>query len=223
MPVTHGLGAYLEGVYILHSEGVPAIGARLADLLGVKPPSVTEAMHRLTKQGLALMDARHVFTLTEEGWRHAEGMMRRHRIAERWLTDVVGLDWAQADVEALKLQHAFSEEVADRLSAMMSHPKTCPHGNPIPGNWETPSYYGLLLTEAAPGSEVVVERILEHAEVDFRLLRYLWDHGILPGAHVVVGETIPGGGTLAVTRDGQEVILGLSAAAKIQVRPAEAN
>ena len=130
------LDEYLEAAYILESEGVAVIGARLAEHIGVRPPSVTEAIRRLEKKGLATMDAHHVVQLTSEGRVRAEGLVRRHRIAERWLTDVLGFDWAQADEEAAKLMFAFSDEVANRLSSMMDSPETCPHGNPIPRSEE---------------------------------------------------------------------------------------
>jgi len=221
LAASHGLDEYLEAVYILESENVSVIGARVADFLGVKAPSVTEAMHKLEKRGLVQLDDHHVASLTPQGLERAESLIRRHRIAERWLTDVVGLDWAQADVEAHKLEHALSMEVADRLSKMMEDPRTCPHGNPIPGNWEKPSYYGLTLDALSPGDEVIVERVLEHAEVDLKLLRYLWQHGLLPGAHLTMIDTVDGADMVTLLRDGHEVSLGTRAASKIQVRPAK--
>ncbi|MSQ14565.1 MAG: metal-dependent transcriptional regulator [Dehalococcoidia bacterium] len=221
MPASHGLDEYLEAVYILESENISVIGARVADLLGVRAPSVTEAVHKLEKRGLAALDEHHVISLTPQGWERAESLIRRHRIAERWLTDVIGLDWAQADEEAHKLEHALSMEVADRISKMMEDPKTCPHGNPIPGNWERPSYYGLTLDALLPGEEAIMERVLEHAEVDLTLLRYLWHHGLLPGARMTMIETVEGADIVTVLRDGHEVSLGIRAASKIQVRPVD--
>ncbi|MBI2887037.1 MAG: metal-dependent transcriptional regulator [Chloroflexi bacterium] len=220
MPSAHGLDEYLEAVYILEVEGISVIGARVADLLGVRAPSVTEALRRLEQRGMVVMDDHRTIVLTPQGWERAEGLIRRHRLAERWLTDVLALDWADADVEAHRLEHAFSQEVADRLSAMMGHPRTCPHGNPIPGNWPSPGFCGLSLDQVAPGEAVEVERLLEHAEVDQKLLKYLWQHQILPGTLVTMVEQLPGAGTLTVRRGQDEVVLGIRAASKIQVRPA---
>lgn len=220
MPPSYALDDYLEAIYILDTEGVAVIGARVADLLGVRAPSVTEALHRLEQRELITQDDRRVIALTPQGRERAEGLIRVHRIAERWLTDVVGFDWAQADVEAHKLEHAMSGEVASRLSEMMGRPKTCPHGNPIPGNWATPSYFGLTLDQVPPGDKVVVERVLEHAEVDQKLLKYLWQYRILPGALVMMVDIVPGAGTITVQRDQEQVQLGIRAASKIQVRPA---
>ena len=220
MPPSYALDDYLEAIYILDTEGVAVIGARVADLLGVRAPSVTEALHRLEQRELITQDDRRVIALTPQGRERAEGLIRVHRIVERWLTDVVGFDWAQADVEAHRLEHAMSGEVADRLSEMMGHPKTCPHGNPIPGNWITPTYFGLTLDQGHPGDKLVVERVLEHAEVDQKLLKYLWQYRILPGALVTMVDIVPGAGTITVQQDQEQVQLGIRAASKIQVRPA---
>ena len=221
MPRPYALDEYLETVYILESERVTVIGARVAEFLGVRAPTVTEALHRLEKRGLIHVDEHHVISLTPEGQDQAESIVRRHRIAERWLTDVIGLDWAQADVEANKLAHAFSGEVVERLSQIMGDPKTCPHGNPIPGNWPRPVYSDLPLDDAPAGEEMIVERVVEHAEVDLKLLRYLWGQGMVPGVHVIVLDKVLGAGTVTILRDGREIALGIGAASKIQVRPAK--
>jgi len=210
---------YLEAVYILESEGVAVIGARVAEFLSVTPPSVTEALQRLQKRGLTSLGEHHLIALTESGRNRAEALVRRHRIAERWLTDVLGLDWAQADVEASKLAQAFSLDVADRLSRLMDNPETCPHGNPIPGNNHQPLHSGPRLDDMAMGEEAVVERVVEHAEVDAKLLHYLWRLGILPGVRLKVTDKVPGAGTVVVLRNGEEIALGLEAASKIQVQP----
>jgi len=215
------LDEYLEAAYILESEGVAVIGARLAEHLGVKPPSVTEAIRRLEKHGYVTMDAHHVVHFTADGRQRAAGLVRRHRIAERWLTDVLGFDWAQADVEAEKLAYAFSDDVADRLSMLMDSPSTCPHGNPIPGSAAPstqPALGGLSLDEAPIGADMLVERVVEHAEVDLKLLRYLWGMGLVPGASVTVLDRVPGAGTLTVLRTGEEITIGQAAASKVHVR-----
>lgn len=219
MPRSYALEEYLEAIYILESEGMNVIGARLADFLKVRAPSVTEALKRLEKRGLITVDLHHAIALTPVGKQEAEDLVRRHRVAERWLTDVIGLDWAQADVEATKLAHAFSADVTNRLSHLMDDPKTCPHGNPIPGNWEFPTYAGQRLDTAPLGETMVVERVVEAAEVDLKLLRYLWGQGILPGAQLTVVEQVLGAGTITVMRNGEEVALGMAAASKIHVHP----
>lgn len=220
MPRSYALDDYLEAIYILESEGVSVIGARVADFLSVTAPSVTEAMQRLAKRQLITV-SHHAIELTLEGRGVAEGLVRRHRIAERWLTDVLGLDWAQADVEANKLAQAFSLDVADRLSRLMDNPETCPHGNPIPGNATGQPHSGPRLDEIPAGVETMVERVVEHAEVDSKLLHYLWRLGVVPGVQLTVTDKVPGAGTVVVRRrDGEEFTLGMNAASKIQVQTA---
>lgn len=217
MPRRYGFEEYLETIYILESEGVTVIGARIAEFMGVRAPSVTEALHRLQRSNLISVDE-HVISLTSQGRIEAESVVRRHRVAERWLTDVLGFDWAKADEEANKLSHAFSTEVVERLSEIMGKPRTCPHGNPIPGNWPRLSFSGLKLDDAPEGVDLVVERVVEHAEVDAKLLRYLWSHGVVPGVHITLLDKVSGAGTVTVRLNGQEISLGISAASKVEVR-----
>ena len=214
----YALEEYLETIYILESEGMTVIGARVAEFMGFRAPSVTEALHRLQREHLIEVDQHHVISLTAEGRVEAESVVRRHRVAERWLTDVLGFDWAKADEEANKLSHAFSPEVVERLSEVMGEPRTCPHGNPIPGNWPRLSFSGLKLEDAPQGVDLVVERVVEHAEVDAKLLRYLWSNGVVPGVHIMVLDKVTGAGTVTVRLNGQEVSLGISAASKVEVR-----
>lgn len=219
------LDEYLEAAYILETEGVPVIGARLAEHLGVRPPSVTEAIRRLEKHGYVTMDAHHVVHFTPEGRSRAQSLVRRHRIAERWLTDVLGFDWAQADAEAEKLAYAFSDDVANRLNELMHSPSTCPHGNPIPkpgGDAPDVLPSGPSLDDAPVGVEMEVERVVEHAEVDLKLLRYLWGQGLVPGTRVTVIDRVPGAGTVTILRNGEEIIIGQVAASKVHVRPVAA-
>ena len=110
------------------------IGVRLAERIGVSAPTMTETLKRMVGQGYVVVDNRKEISLTENGREVAESVVRRHRLSERWLTDVLGLDWAKAHQEACKLEHAISAEVEERLARMLEHPSTCPHGNPIPGS-----------------------------------------------------------------------------------------
>lgn len=220
MPRSYALEEYLEAIYVLTTEGVPVIGARMADFLNVRAPSVTQALRRLEKSDLITQNEHHVVSLTPSGLEQAASLVRRHRLAERWLTDVLGFDWAKADTEATKLAHAFSDDVADRLSKEMRYPETCPHGNPIPGNSSAPFETGKRLDEVPIGESVVVLRVVEHAEVDLHLLQYLWGHGILPGVQLTVIDNIPGAGAIAVVLGSEEITIGLNAASKIEVRKA---
>src|SRR3982075_3726160 len=116
------------------SEGEPTRSARLADWLGVSRPTVTIALRRMTRDGMVRMSRSKEIELTSAGMKAAESIVRRHRIMERWLTDGLGLDWGAADEEAARLEHAVSETVERRLYEVLGRPRTCPHGNPIPGH-----------------------------------------------------------------------------------------
>ena len=108
--------------------------ARLADWLSVSRPTVTVALRRMTRDGMVRLDAHKEIELTARGDQAAAAIVRRHRIMERWLTDVLGLDWVTADTEAERLEHAVSQVVEETLYRSLGRPKTCPHGNPIPGH-----------------------------------------------------------------------------------------
>lgn len=213
---------YLEAIYTMASEGQPPIGARLAERLSVSPPTVTDTLQRMQKQGLITLTVRKEICLTERGREVAETLTRRHRLSERWLTDVLGLNWARVHEEACKLEHAISAEVEERLSESLGRPTTCPHGNPIPGTpGEAPPADLLTLDRVAAGGRVVVERISEAAESDARLLQYLERQGVRPGAELFVEEVVPPDGPIVMRAGEHTAALGKEAATKIWVRPAE--
>ena len=219
MSTNHVYEEYLEAIYVMEVEGVTVIGSRLAQYLGVSAPTVTETLQRIARHGLAVMNERKEVQLTPVGRERGEIQVRRHRLLERWMTDSLGMDWAQAHLEACKLDHIISPEIESRLSSALGDPPTCPHGNPIPGNWDNPFYAGIPLDKVQPGDEVTVERILEHVEIEVALLRYLWNHGIKPGASLKIVDVAPSAGTIIVQNDGERVSLGVEAASKIHVRP----
>jgi DtxR family Mn-dependent transcriptional regulator len=144
-------------------------------------------------------------------------MARRHRLLERWLTDILGLDWMDAHEEAHRLEHALSPRVEDRLATMLGMPSTCPHGNPIPGMAPRPGTRPFPLDQTPEGATVTVERITEEAEADRKLLEHLWRNGVRPGTRLTVQEIAPWAGTITTVTDGRMVVLGLAAAAKIWV------
>src|SRR5467141_5251609 len=155
------------------SEGEPTRSARLADWLGVSRPTVTVALRRMTRDGMVRMNNRKEIELTVAGRRAAESIVRRHRIMERWLTDVLGLDWVTADAEAERLEHAVSEVVEQTLYRSLGRPKTCPHGNPIPGH-STMRANELRLSALRPGDSGTITCISEVAQREAPpLLQYL--------------------------------------------------
>lgn len=185
MPKTHGVEEYLEAIYVLDAEGHAVLSSRLADFLGVARPTVTQTMQRMTASGFVTAGEGKEIVLTTEGRRRAEQVVRRHRLLERWLTDELGLDWAEAHVEAGRLEHAMSKAVEDRLYEKLGRPTTCPHGNVIPGTG-LKQPIGTPLTEIHLPVTVTVLRIVEQAEEDLELLRFLHQSGIVPGAEMKV-------------------------------------
>ncbi len=208
---------YLAAIYDLSGSGKPVIGARLAKHMKFSPPAVTEALQRMARVGYIKFGAGKEISLTQKGKALAEVMARRHRLLERWLTDILGLDWTEAHEEAHRLEHALSPKVEDRLAAILGMPSTCPHGNPIPGMARKSSTHPFPLDQAKEGTTVVVERITEEAEADRKLLEHLWQNGVRPGMKLKIQEVAPWAGTITTTSDGKTIVLGLAAAGKIWV------
>jgi DtxR family Mn-dependent transcriptional regulator len=208
---------YLKVVYELEEEGVPVIRARLAGRLGHSGPTVTEVVRRLAADGLLETDKR-ALRLSLEGRRRAEAVVRKHRLAERLLADVVGLAWSKVHQEAERWEHVISDEVEQRLVVLLANPVTCPHGNPIPGSGG-PRRRLRLLSGAVAGDEVVLEQLTEALEMDFDALAYLDSHGFRPGARAEVKErTTDGALTLAVQGVTLVVSPGLAAQLYVQER-----
>jgi DtxR family Mn-dependent transcriptional regulator len=212
---------YLAAIFDLGGSGHPVIAARLAKHMGISAPAVTEAIHRMVRGHYVKVGRGKELVLTPRGREVAEVMARRHRLLERWLTDILGLNWTDAHEEAHRLEHAISPRVELRLAELLGMPSTCPHGNPIPGMAAGPPVEPFPLAQAAEGMTVVVERITEEAEADKNLLEHLWRNEVRPGRRLRITEVAPWAGTITAAGDGQTIALGLPAAAKIWVyRPA---
>jgi DtxR family Mn-dependent transcriptional regulator len=191
---------YLETIFALEEEGIPVIQARLAERLGKAAPSVSEMLDRLETDGLITRSARQI-AMTDKGAVLARGVVRKHRLAERLLVDVIGLDWDKAHVEAGRWEHVISDDVEERLVELLGDPATCPHGNPIPGAHTRPAEQKSL-DDAVPGERIRLERITESVEHEAASLSYLGDHGLTPGATAVIQARAPDGTlTLAVGED----------------------
>jgi DtxR family Mn-dependent transcriptional regulator len=216
-PVTHALEDYLKAIYQLSEESRPVIAARLAAETGVSPSTIFATVRRLAKEGYVTINRRKEIHLTQDGRRVAENIVRRHFLTERFLTDLLGLDWVKAHQEAHRLEHAISQEVEERLARLLSHPTTCPHGNPIPGASSTPAAKTMPLNEVVDGQDVELAYITEGGERDVRLLSYLEQHGLRPGAKVHVLDVAPSLGMMTLEVGGDSFSLGLEAAKKIRV------
>ena len=210
---------YLEAVYYMWAEGQPLRSSRLADWLGVSRPTVAAAVRRMTRDGLVRMNGHKEIELTPLGRRAAESIVRRHRIMERWLTDVLGLDWVTADAEAARLEHAVSAVVEERLYEVLGRPRTCPHGNPIPGHSEA-SPREVRLSSLRPGAAAGVSRVSEVAEREAPLLlAYLSERGLVPGREIEVLEVDEVAKTIRVSAGEREVTLSHETAAKLWAIP----
>ena len=211
---------YLEAIYYIQNEGEAVRSARLADWLSVSRPTVTVAVRRMSRDGLARLNARKEVELTPRGRRMAESIVRRHRIMERWLTDGLGLDWVTADEEAARLEHAVSDVVEKRLYEVLGRPATCPHGNPIPGYSEA-APNELRLTDVQAGTRASVTRVSEVAEREAPLLlAYLHERKLVPGQVIAVQEVDRVGRTLRVKAGKRVVTMSQETAAKVWVVPA---
>jgi DtxR family transcriptional regulator, Mn-dependent transcriptional regulator len=208
---------YLESIYCIAGEGETVRPSRLASWLGVSAPTVSDALQRLARDGWIDVASDRSVTLTDEGEHAASAIVRRHRVRERWLVDVLAFDWATADIEADGLSSAFSEAVIDRLDRSMDSPSTCPHGNPIPGR--LPGYGTLIaLADLETGAPARVRRISEVAEHEARaLLTMLAGHGIAEGTELEVVDADADPGELCVSNNGRTFRLALESAKWIWV------
>jgi len=180
---------YLEAILEIEEEGTIPIRARLVERLGLSAPAVSETVNRLVDHGYAeLLDDRSL-RLTTKGREVATSIVRRHRLAERLLVDVIGLEWEKVHKEADRWEHAISADVEEKLVLLLGDPATCPHGNPIPGSGhkvEGPA--SIPLTQMQPGP-VIVRRISEKAEIDDDAIAFLAGAALIPGSDAVVVST----------------------------------
>ncbi len=199
---------YSETVFELAEDGVEVIQARIAERLQVSRPAVSEMIRRMQKEGLVDIDDDSVISLTEDGRRLATTVVRRHRLAERFLTDVLELSWAEAHHEAGRWEHIISPSVEAALTRVLGDPNTCPHGNPIPGTDYTMPEGALPLAEVGVDAAFTVQRIPEALEFEPGQLAFLEDGGLLPGRVGTVLSSAPDG-TTTVSMDGN--VVGVSA------------
>jgi DtxR family Mn-dependent transcriptional regulator len=208
---------YLETIFALEEEGIPVIQARLAERLGKAAPSVSEMLDRLEADDLIVRSARQI-TMTDKGAILAASVVRKHRLAERLLVDIIGLDWDKAHVEAGRWEHVISDDVEAHLVVLLGNPTTCPHGNPIPGV-EPVGPEQRRLADAQPGDRIRLERITESVEHDTASLTYLGDHGLTPGSTALIQARAPDG-TLTLVVGDEAIALGTAMTQRMFVAPA---
>lgn len=204
---------YCEAIWELREDDITVIQARIAERLEVSRPAVSEMIHRMDSEGL--LDIGKSITLTDSGRTLAERVVRRHRLAERFLTDILELPWALAHEEAGKWEHVISAPVEEAMTRVLGDPTTCPHGNPIPGaSYEVPDT--APLGEIEVGSGFTIDRIPEELEFTPGLLDFLEQNDLVPGSQGVLTAMSPDG-TATVEIDGRTIGVGAFATDRILV------
>jgi DtxR family Mn-dependent transcriptional regulator len=208
---------YLRTILDLEEEDIVPLRARISERLGHSGPTVSQTIARMERDGLVRVEGNRHLELTDVGRRRATHVMRKHRLAERLLSDVIGLDWAYVHDEACRWEHVMSEKVERRLLEMLGHPTESPYGNPIPGLDELGDEPAGRFMEGvvrlldfaranADGASAVVRRLGEPVQFDPEVLHELQNAGVVPGATV----TVTGSGTaVTLSVDGSEAPLQL--------------
>ncbi len=209
---------YLEAVYRLEREGPGVTTSGLATELGVAPASVSGMLKKLASEGYVEHRARGEARLTSKGLEVAVRVIRRHRLAERLLTDILGMPWDEVHGEACRLEHAISDRVEEHLVRLLGDPSVCPHGHPIPpADGSEPPRPGVPLSQAMPGERVIVHGVTEVSEI----LRYLDEIGLRPGVTITVLEKAPLGGPITLSVGEKSPAVSLELARMISVVPAK--
>ena len=204
---------YAEAIWEIEEESIPVIQARIADWLGVSRASVSEMVHRMADEGLVTIQDE--IRLTDAGRHLAAVIVRRHRLAERFLSEVLKLPWAKVHAEAEVWETAISDDVEKAMWETMEDPKTCPHGNPIPGAGYKPPKMKPL-ADMALGESLRLERISEELELDADMMDYLDTSGLRPDAAVELLAKDPHG-ALTISVNGTPVGVGVFAAERLFV------
>ncbi|HWX98025.1 MAG TPA: metal-dependent transcriptional regulator [Solirubrobacteraceae bacterium] len=197
---------YLQILFWLQEAGLPMTGANLARAMQLSAPTVHEMVGRLERDGYISRDSDRTIAFTASGAEHAEGIVSRHRLIERFLTDVLGVPWDEVHEEAERLEHAMSPVLEERMRVAIGDAKTCPHGHPIVAGARLP---GVPLADVEVGASVRVLRFENEAE---DLLHYLKASGIEPGLEGVLAE-----------RDGRKVVLQRADGERLAVTPSVAE
>ena len=212
----HASADYLEALYELEEEGFPTVQAEIARWMGVSRASVSEHVKRLVADGLLAAEGR-TLSFTVAGRALAVTLVRRHRLAEHLLIDVIGLPWHQAHQEAEVWERVISAQVEDRLVEILGDPGACPHGNPIPGSSHEVDVTSLVaLNEVEPGTRVTLRRLTEDLELELAVMRFLEESALMPGAEVEVDGIGPDG-SMSLRVAGRSAALGAALADNLWV------
>jgi DtxR family transcriptional regulator, iron-dependent repressor len=208
-PATTAEEEYLESLFWLYEAGLPMTGANLARAMQLSAPTVHEMLGRLERDGYIARSPERTIEFTDSGREHAERLVSRHRMIERFLTDVVGVPWDDVHEEAEHLEHAMTPRFEAYVRTAVGDAKTCPHGHPIRVGERID---GVPLADCQPGAKVRILRLENEAE---DLLHYLKDAGIEPGME---GEISANDGEfVTVASDGQTAVVTASVAETVSV------
>ncbi len=199
---------YLATIFEIEEEGIEIKRARIAERLNISAPSVTEHIHRMEKLGLVKVSDNNSVSLTPSGKKQATSVVRRHRLAERLLVDVIGLEWGKAHKEADRWEHVISDEVEEKLVALLDNPETCPHGNPIPNadgsqkeSTKRSFKNAVALTDASETQQWTIRRIGERIEMDDEALDFVASNELVPGTEISISNKTPN--DVVITRKGK--------------------
>lgn len=207
---------YLGIIYTLERDSETVIGARLAELLEVSPPTVTVTLRRMVRDGWIKVDRSKKVHLTPAGITAAHKVIRRHMLTEWMLAKILNLPWSKVHEEAHKIEHSISNEVEMSLIDKLNAPDQCPHGNPMPGK-EALSNNWKPLSEMAVDDQLVIKRVHEFLEEDPDLMKFLEEKGLIPGAAVKVFEILEFNKTITLEVQTHKVTLGLDIAKNIYI------
>jgi DtxR family Mn-dependent transcriptional regulator len=196
---------YLESILAIEEEGVVPMRARLVERLGLSAAAVSETIGRLSDHGFVELHGDRSLHLTDKGRSLATTVVRRHRLAERLLVDVIGLEWEKVHREADRWEHAISTDVEEKLVLLLGDPATCPHGNPIPGSKNAGRAYSTMTLAQAPTGPVTVRRVSERLETDDDGLALIAAARLLPGCEATVIDSRDGAVTVK-TETGEHLV-----------------
>lgn len=209
---------YLEAIYELEEEGQRIVQARIGERLGLAAATVSEGIKRLVADGYVTVEHRDI-SLTDEGRALAETLVRRHRLAERMLVDILGIPWHLCHHQAEDWEKVMTPEVEEKILEKLEGDPTCPHGNPIPGTSSAIPWSDLKpVARMEIGERARLKRLLEDIELDGEVLKYLEDHRLMPGFEITLVDVAPDG-TRTFEVDGARVALGQKLADNLWVLP----
>jgi len=217
--ITSAAEEYLEMIYRLQEKGGVATTSDLVKSLKVAPGTVTNTIARLEKESLVIHEPYRGVKLTEKGRRIALRTIRKHRLSERLLTDLLNVEWEKVHEEACRLEHSISDEIAKKIEKALGHPKTCPHGNPIPtecgGIIEEKS---IPLSEFNVGEKGVIAKITDERR---EMLEYLNSLKVRPNKIIEIIDRAPFGSPITVKIEGKTCALSQEIASLIEIRKIE--